>query len=111
MLPSLTERERYVVARILSAHASGVGWVVGWVAYLLPTALFAVYGVWRRDLVAVVVAYLVLFAISVLYLAGAKGTLGAVCGALRKYEAALDALEVDTTTADTGSPSLGQNDR
>lgn len=62
-------------------------------AYLLPSVLFAAYGVWRKDFVAALVAYVVLLVVVLLYIGWVHGASKALRSALEKYEARTGALQ------------------
>ena len=62
-------------------------------AYLLPSVLFAAYGVWRKDFVAALVAYVVLLVVVLLYIGWVRGASKTLCSALEKYEARTGALQ------------------
>ncbi len=54
MKPEFTPEEQRLIAR--ARHRSGSeAW--GWLVVLLPLAAFAAYGFWRRDAIAVFVAW------------------------------------------------------
>lgn len=62
-------------------------------AYVLPSALFAAYGVWRKDFAAAFVAYVVLLVVVLLYLGWVRDASKTLRSALEKYEARTGALQ------------------
>jgi hypothetical protein len=69
-MEQLTPEERSTILRYLARPPRGrFDYFFAFAVYLIPSFLFALYGVWRSDFVAVAVAYLVLL-IAIVYIIG-----------------------------------------
>jgi hypothetical protein len=69
-MEQLTPEEHSTITRYLAKPPRGrLDYLFASVTYLIPSFLFAVYGIWKNDLVAVGFAYLVLL-IAILYIIG-----------------------------------------
>jgi hypothetical protein len=95
---SFTEEEKRVVFQLLQRDpAKSQDWMA-YVVYLLPSLLFAAYGVWADEKNAFIVAYITLFVVVLSYLVYVGGQANALYGAVKKYESSVRALSRDTDT-------------
>lgn len=90
---NLTADEKAIVWRVLNEPARKLGIVFDYGAYILPTLLFAAYGVWKLEFAAMLAAYVSLLIIAVLYLSYAHNASENLRAALKKYEEEVGALE------------------
>lgn len=95
MAEDLTEAERRAVASYLRHRPGRLDDVMAYGAYLLPSVLFAGYGLWRKDFAAVLVAYAALFIVVFLYLTWTRESSHLLRSALEKYEGRVGALKSD----------------
>ncbi len=69
-MAELTPEERSTITRYLARQPRGrLDYVSSYAVYFVPSILFALYGVWKNDLIAVTFAYAVLL-IAVAYIIG-----------------------------------------
>ncbi|MEZ5462833.1 hypothetical protein [Dokdonella sp.] len=87
MANELTEAEKRTVASILRPRSDGWERALAYGAYVLPSVLFAAYGVWNQDFAAVLVAYVTLLVVVLLYLGWVRDASARLRSALEKYEA------------------------
>ena len=67
-MEELTPEEHSTIARYLAKPPRGLfDYLFASVTYLIPSILFAIYGMWKADLIAVGFAYLVLL-IAMIYI-------------------------------------------
>ena len=64
-----------------------------YIAYVLPSVLFALYALWHRDFAAALVAYVALLTVALMYLSYSTRHSEHLRSALEKYEAAVGALK------------------
>jgi len=88
----LTTEEKRVVRQFLVQKRSRLDAVFEYGIYVAPSLAFALYGIWRVDLIAVLVAYGALLSVVVLYLSRARRWSQPLKSAVRKYEQAVNAL-------------------
>jgi|GEM_PF-3928473 len=89
----LDEDERRVVSHFLGRRRRTFDSVVEFGVFILPTLAFAGYGLFRHDLLAVLIAYAVLLTLVILYLGYTKRASDLLRSALEKYEAGAGALD------------------
>ena len=92
MATQLSEAEKRAVSSFLRPRSRGWERGMFYGAYVLPSVLFAAYGVWRKDFVAAFVAYVVLLVVVLLYLGWVRDASKTLRSALEKYEARTGAL-------------------
>jgi predicted cobalt transporter CbtA len=63
-----------------------------YLAYIVPSVLFAIYAVWRRDFVAALVAYVALLVPALMYLSYSGRYSKQFRSILEKYEGSVGAL-------------------
>ena len=63
-----TEKEKQIINRILLRPPGKMQILYDYGIYLLPSIVFVIYGIWNKDLIAVVVSYGVLAIIVIIYL-------------------------------------------
>ena len=69
-MEQLTSEEQSTIRRYLARPPRGrLDYFSGFAIYLVPSFLFAIYGIWKSDFVAVALAYLVLL-IAIVYIIG-----------------------------------------
>lgn len=88
----LTKEEREAVARMLADDTGWRGTLFEYGVYILPTLLFAGYGMMKQDWIAALVAYVSLLLVAVMYLSYGKSFSTPLRSALRKYEESVGAL-------------------
>jgi hypothetical protein len=88
-----TPQEKKLIARYL--HEASEPWnsLLSYGAYILPTVLFAGYGLWNRDFVATLIAYGALLFFVILSLQYHRRYEVLWLSILRKYEAKTGALK------------------
>ena len=92
-MPDLfTPEERHTVLLCLQPLAGKPERRLWYVAFILPSLLFALYGLWNQDFVAMLVAYVALLIVALMYLARDTTRSGHLRTALEKYEAKVGAL-------------------
>jgi lipid-A-disaccharide synthase-like uncharacterized protein len=89
----LTPEERRLVFLYLKPGARAPERRLWYVAFILPSLLFAIYSLWNRDFVAALVAYVALLAVALMYLSYSSRQSEHLRSALEKYEAAIGALK------------------
>ncbi|MFO1351747.1 MAG: hypothetical protein U1F68_14185 [Gammaproteobacteria bacterium] len=89
---SFSADEKRLIARILHHQPMRGQALFDYGVYILPSALFAAYGLVKRDFVAVLVAYAALLIMALLYLGYVRSGSRVLHSALRKYEAQVGAL-------------------
>lgn len=94
--PSFTEEEKRIVHRILQRVPGKHEGLLIYSVYIFPSLLFAAYGLWKRDFVAVLVAYIALLVVALMYLSYTRGDGHALYSAVRKYEDEVGALQGST---------------
>ena len=93
MANQLTEAEKRTVASILRPRSHGWEIALAYGAYVLPSLLFAAYGVWHKDFAAALVAYVTLLIVVLLYLGWVRKASANLRSALEKYEARTGAMD------------------
>ena len=90
---TLTKAEKAVVAQFLAAEGSlrKFWWEIS--PFLMPPIAFASYGLWKHELVAIALAFVVLLFLVLWYLTVQFRSWTHFHSALRKYEDAVRALE------------------
>jgi hypothetical protein len=89
----LNDEEKAVIWRILQESPKKLSAVFDYGVYVLPTLLFAGYGIWKMEFAAMLVAYVALLIVVVLYLSYSHRSAGHLRNALKKYEAEVGALK------------------
>jgi hypothetical protein len=79
-----SEAETRTIASLLRPRSSGLERATIYGAYVLPSAIFASYSIWRRDFVAALVAYVALLMVVLLYLRWAHDASGRLRSAVDK---------------------------
>jgi len=88
----LTTEEKRVVRQFLVQKRSRLDAVFEYGICIAPSLAFAIYGIWRADLIAILVAYGALLTVVVLYLSKARRWSEPLKTAVRKYEETVNAL-------------------
>jgi membrane protein implicated in regulation of membrane protease activity len=88
----LTPEERHTVILCLQPAAAAPERRLWYVAFVLPSLMFALYGLWHQDFVAMLVAYLALLIVALMYLGRNTTRSDHLRRALEKYEAKVGAL-------------------
>lgn len=89
----LTEEETTIVWQVLKHSPKRFNAMFDYGVYVLPTALFAMYGTWKADFIAMLVAYLALLLAAVLYLSHSYRSVRHLRTALEKYESEVGTLK------------------
>jgi hypothetical protein len=92
MTELFTPQERHTVLLCLQPAAAAPERRLWYVAFVLPSVLFALYGLWHQDFVAMLVAYVALLSVALMYLARNTTRSDHLRRALEKYEARVGAL-------------------
>src|SRR5262249_13332221 len=92
MADLFTPEERHTVILCLEPVAGRPEKRLWYVAFLLPSGLFALYGLWNQDFLAMLVAYIALLSVALMYLGRSSQRLDYLRTALEKYEAQVCAL-------------------
>jgi len=71
-MPNLTPEEKAMLTRFVSGGERRVDVLFQYAIYFVPSLIFGLYGIWKADLVAVTLAYVVLFGL-VVYLIMRQG--------------------------------------
>ncbi len=90
---SFTKDERSLIAWYLYRGARRPHVVFEYGVYVLPSVLFAGYGLWASDLIAVFVAYLALLAVVLFYLSYQRSYARLFYSVLEKYEARVGVIK------------------
>jgi hypothetical protein len=95
-MEQLTPEERSTITRYLARPPRGrFDYFVAYAIYLIPSFVFAIYGIWKNDFIAVAVAYLVLL-IAILYIIGYQTrSSGLFYAAIKKLSDGPDAPTAD----------------
>lgn len=96
----LTDDEKAIVWRVLKPPPSRLGVLFDYGVYIVPTSLFAIYGLVNHAWIALLVAYASLLLVFVLYLSWSHRSGAHLRSALAKYEARTSLL--------SGEPSHGE---
>lgn len=92
MTEFFTPEERHTVLLCLRTSAGAPERRFWYVAFILPSVLLALYGLWHQDFVATLVAYIALLVVALMYLARSTTRSDHLRTALEKYEARVGAL-------------------
>jgi hypothetical protein len=95
----LTADERRVIAQYLAQGTDSRKLWLEVFPYLFPPVVFAIFGIWQRDFAAVALAFVVLLALAIWYLARQHDASQHFYTALRKYEGAVQALKMPESKA------------
>ncbi len=87
----LTKEERTAVESMIKRKISKGEVAFSYAIYIVPSLLFAIYALWKRDYVASLVAYSALFIVVVWYLAYSFSSGKHLYSAFEKYESAMEA--------------------
>ena len=87
-----TPEERHAVLLCLIPSAKRPERRFWYVAFVLPSLLFALYGLWNRDFLAMLVAYIALLSVALMYLSYRTRASDHLRSALEKYEERVGAL-------------------
>ncbi len=88
----LTRDEKKVIAYYLALEDSTGRYWSDFAPYLFPPITFAIYGLWKSDQTAIAFAFVVLLFLVLWYLAYQFRMSRHLLSAVRKYEAAVQAL-------------------
>jgi len=88
----LTDEERRVIHRILTREPNKKESIFSYGVYILPSLIFAAYGLWKHDYIAILAAYLALFIVAVMYLSYVHDSGRVLYSAVKKYEERLGLL-------------------
>lgn len=88
----LNKEERRVVGHIVGRRRGWFDTIFEYGVYVAPSLAFAIYGIWREDVIAIGLAYGALLGVVVLYLSYARRSSRLLQSALQKYEEAVKAL-------------------
>jgi hypothetical protein len=92
-MPNLfTPEERHAVLLCLMPSAKRPERRFWYAAFVLPSLLFALYGLWNRDFLATLVAYVALLTVALMYLSYRTRASDHLRSALEKYEEKVGAL-------------------
>lgn len=94
----LNDDEKQAVAQLIGTKPKLAVTVLEYSIYILPTLTFAIYGLWKQDYLAVLVAYGALLLLAISYLSYANSYSKLLQSALRKYEDAHPAEKSDGNT-------------
>lgn len=83
----LTDGEKRLLGRVLHTPPRKYDSLFDYGFYISPSVLFAVYGLWNEDFVAVLVAYTALLLAAVFYLSYMRDYYKLMHSILTKYEA------------------------
>jgi hypothetical protein len=89
---AFNEEERQLIASYLLPTSKWCERSTWYVVYILPSALFALFGLWHRDYAATLVAYLALFVTTVWFLSYSTRYSNCFRSILMKYESQINAL-------------------
>lgn len=92
MTDLFTPDERYTVLLCLKSAAGKPEKRLWYVGFILPSMLFALYGLFAQDFVAMLVAYVALLAVGLMYLGRNTKRSEHLRTALEKYEGKVGAL-------------------
>ena len=92
MNDAFNEEERQLIASYLLPTSKWHERTMWYAVYLLPSVLFASFGLWHRDYVATLVAYLALLVTTIWFLTYSTRYSNCFRSVLMKYEAQLNAL-------------------
>lgn len=87
----LTDDEKRYIAAFLQQRSKTADFVFSYGAYILPSLLFAIYALWKKDFVAALVAYVALLVVALLYLSHAQKSSDTFRTLLEKFDAVASA--------------------
>jgi hypothetical protein len=93
MSTPFSPEERRLIAMYLRPGSRSPERRLWFVAYILPSVLFATYALWNRDFIAALVAYIALLVVALMYLSYSTRYSEHLRSALEKYEDAVGALK------------------
>jgi hypothetical protein len=91
-MEGFTKDERQEIFQIIRSENSKLMASFTYVTYILPSLLFALYGTWKQDFLAVLVAYIALITVAVMYLQYSFDLGKHLRPAIKKYEDEVGAL-------------------
>ncbi len=89
---SFTEEEKKIIAQMIQKMPGKAAFLFEYLAYVVPSVLFAIYGLWKGDFIAVAVAYAALLIVALAYLNYTHRYVGPLYSAIKKYETCVGAL-------------------
>lgn len=93
-----TDDEKNLVFQIIQQKNHTKSFLFDYAVYVMPSILFAGYGLWREDFAAILVAYVVLLLMVIIYLNHAHSYSKSLRSALIKYEEKLKVLLVENSS-------------
>jgi hypothetical protein len=87
-----TDEEKYIITSYLHKPPGGVWIIFQRSVYVIPSLIFAIYGVFKWDLMAILVAYIALLLYIIWDLGASERAAKSFHSVIRKYETHVEAL-------------------